>query len=137
MYFYNKYKRGDHCRIHEPLKEFIESEAAQAAGNGYIRQLTAAQGANEDVERAITNLQQFHLVGVLEELNTLVQDCNRILGINLDIGHRNFNPRTAKEQSDEITPEIDKRVRKICEPNLRVYESVRQRIAMHGSWLVE
>lgn len=133
-YFYNKYKtNSDHFRIHEPLDVFVESETARGEGNMYVQLLTEDRDAEDAVKRVIGNLQRFHLVGVLEEMDTLVRDCERVLGVSLKVGQKNTSPRT--EQEDEITPEIDKRVRLLCEPNLRVYEAVRERIIQQGSWL--
>lgn len=141
-YFYNKYKtNSEHCRIHEPLEIFVMSKAAKKAGNVYVRLLTAGVGTEDvgtedTVDRAIANLYRFHLVGVLEEIDVLVQDCKQTLGVSLNLGWQNASPRTKSDQADEVTPEIDKHVRALCEPSLRVYEAARARITSQGSWLI-
>lgn len=135
-YFYNRYKDGDHFRIRDSLDVFVESETARAEGDMYVRLLTADRDSSGAVGRAIENLQRFHLVGVLEDLDALVRDCRQLLGIDMEVGHRNAGPWSASDRRDEITPEIDRRVRQLCEPNLRVYEAVRERIASEGSWLL-
>lgn len=136
-YFYNRYKDGGHFRISESLEVFIESETARAEGDMYVRLLAADSDSDGAVERATQNLQRFHLVGVVEDLDALVRDCRQLLGIDIDIGHRNAGPRPQSSRRDEITPEIDRRVRQLCEPNLRVYEAVRERISSEGSWLLK
>lgn len=136
-YFYNKYKtNSEHFRIHAPLETYVTSEAAKMAGAIYVRLLTADVDADDAVGRAIANLHQFHLVGVLEEIDLLVQDCEQTLGVSLNLGWQNSSPRTKYDQAGEVTPEIDKRVRALCEPSLRVYEEIRARIISQGSWLI-
>lgn len=135
-YFYNRYKKEGHFRIHVPLEAFVESEMALKFGTTYSRLLTAERGADDAVYRSIANLQRFQLVGVLEEMDVLVHDIEHLLNINVDVEKKNKSPRTKEEQTAEITPKIDKRVRALCAPDIRIYDSIRERIASNGSWLV-
>lgn len=136
-YFFNRYKTDDHFRINEPLEVFVESKLAQYLGRNYVQVLTANGEAYTDkaVEQAIANLQRFPLVGVLEEIDTLLRDCERFLSVSIKPKLVNQNPRTKQQQKDEITPEIAERVNALCEPNRCVYEAIRLRIIQQGSWL--
>ena len=136
-YFYDRYKTGDHFRIHEPLEVFVESKRAQHLGRNYVEALTAKGEAEADdaVDRAIANLQRFSLVGVLEETDKFIRDCDQFLGVSIKLKQQNKNPRTKEQQENEISSEIAERVSALCEPNTRIYEAVRARIIQQGSWL--
>ncbi|MBI3154353.1 MAG: sulfotransferase family 2 domain-containing protein [Burkholderiales bacterium] len=136
-YFFNRDKPGqDHFRISEPLEVYIESPQARSLGSSYVSALMSADDSDSDdaIDRAVDNLQRFPVVGLLEHMNVLTADCERLLGITLPIEHHNKNPRTAEEQQREITPQIDARVRELCEPNRRIYDAVLSRIKEYGSW---
>lgn len=134
-YFYNRHKtNSDHFRIHEPLAEFVETERAQKMGRTYVRRLTADRKAPDAVETVILTLQRFDVVGVLEEMDALVRDCERVVGERLSVPILNTSPRGERERADEITPAIEAKVRALCAPDLRIYEAVRERIMRDGGW---
>jgi hypothetical protein len=136
-YYFDRDKDDDHARISEPIEVFVGSERGRKFGRHYVdRLLPAGDGDDPDaVDRAIEILQRFSAVGVLEELGTFVRDCERLLGVSLEVGHLNRSPRASGRRRDEVTPEIASRVEALCEPNRRVYEAVRARIAEQGSWI--
>lgn len=118
-FFYNRYKESDHCARTESLAEYLSTDRAKS-GQTYARQFGSG-----DVERAIENLSRFSVVGTLDNLAALQRDCERVLGIRLEVGHSRMNPRSTAEQQAEITPEIDAHVRALCEPDRYVYDAVR------------
>lgn len=132
-YFYGRYKtHSDHFRITRPLAEHAEHQWARGPQSMYARFLGVA--GEGQVGRAIATLERFDLVGVLEESETLVRECERVLGVGLSLERKNASPRSAEEQQDEVTPEIDRLVREIVEPDRRIYDAVRERIARRGTW---
>ncbi len=140
-YFYNKYKtHSQHFRTDLPIEEFLEARQGRNFGSNYVRCLTTvARGeelaSEEVVEQAIRNLDLFSVVGVLEDLGTFAADCEQRFGLRLGIEHRNANPRSGKQQREELSDEILERIRELCEPNFRVYDAVRARLAERGTWL--
>lgn len=128
QYFYDR-RQDSEVRIDAELTAFIESERAILMGNTYVRKLTEGFSATEAssdkaIKKAIENLNQFALVGVLEKLDTLVEDYQNSFATSLFIKKLNQNPTKKVEQQQKITPEITKKVEEICQPNLKVYQSV-------------
>lgn len=138
FYFFNRYKAEDHFRIDEPLDVFIESKRASDYGQDYIEKLTDIDQETEleyASKQAIANLQRFSLVGILEESDIFIRDCEQFLGVPIKIKHLNKNPRTIQQQKNEISAEIAERVNKLCEPNRHIYETIKAKILKQGSWL--
>ncbi len=141
-YFYNKYKtQSQDFNLDIPLEEFIETRKARRGGVIYVRNLVdnldiESAYSEENIQRAIENLQRFSIVGMLDQLNIFRSDFERRFGVSLDLGHHNRSPRSRSEQQDEMTPEIMEKVQALCVPNTRLYEAVRTRIEAEGSWLI-
>ena len=74
-------------------------------------------------------------MGVIEETDKFIRDCEQFLGVSIKLKQLKKNPRTKQQQENEISSEIAERVSALCEPNRRVYEAVRARIIQQGSWL--
>lgn len=140
-YFYNRYKtKTKDFRLETPLEEFVETRMAQRYGSLYVKNLVdnadIEDAASEDaIAQAIENLRHFSVVGVLDRLDLFAQDCDRRFGVQLDIGHHNKNPRSQSKQREEVTPEVEAKVKALCAPNTRVYEAVQAQLNAEGSWL--
>ena len=135
-YFYNRYKtKSDHYRISQPLEIFVETDRARKGGDMYARFLTGRSDADDAVSQVIENLHRFHLVGLLEEAETFIQDCQQLLGVKINVPRHNVSPRSTHQQSEEITPEIDAKVRALCASDLQIYRAVQGRILSQGTWL--
>ena len=125
-YFYDRYKSDrDHFGIDLPLIEFVETEQAKEFGAKYSQLF-----GDGDEEAALANLERFAIVGVLEQPLALSAALERLLGIPVRLGHKRENPRSVSDRRDEITPEIDARVRKLCAPDIRIYQAVRERTTL-------
>ena len=139
-YFYDRYKTSKHFKHDEPLAAFADSPSGEQFGWNYVKYLTGAhvqsrEDALENVEHAVTVLGTFQVVGVLEKIDVFAKDCLAALGVEIPVQHLNKNPRSAKEQGDELTDEVMKQVQYLCEPNARVYRAVVERLNQHGTWL--
>jgi len=135
-YFYNRYKtNSEHMRINESLAEFVQTERAQKEGSAYVQYLTNHRDSADAVERAIENLNQFHLVGLLEEMDVLTQDLQKLVGVHVKIPRKRVSPRPAQSRSEEITPDIQEQVLKLCEPDRHIYDAMRAKILRQNTWL--
>lgn len=130
QYFYDT-REESKVRIDSDLQSFIESERAILMGNAYVRKLTddiSPKNASSDeaVKQAIENLNKFALVGILESLDIFAMDYQNLFGAKLIIKHRNKNPVSISKRKEQIADEIRHQVEEICQPNIRVYESIKE-----------
>ena len=133
LYFFNRYKQSPRFKLHEDLESFIESEAALHLGSSYVYKLTDNISWNEAssekaIEQAIENLNKFALVGILEKMDSFIKDYETLFGGRLLIQKYNQNPLSKSQQKEPNTEEIKNKVKEICQPNLRVYESIVRKI---------
>jgi CYTH domain-containing protein len=103
-------------------------------GSDYICRLAegiSLQKASSDeaVNQVIENLNKFALVGVLEKVDIFARDYKSIFGAELHIERHNSNPASKSKQEEEITDKVRKKVEEICQPSIRVYESVLGRLS--------
>ncbi|MGB3511098.1 MAG: hypothetical protein WBA93_18060 [Microcoleaceae cyanobacterium] len=133
VYFFNRYKTSPHFKINQDLESFIESENAARMGSSYIWRLTdhiswSEAACDTAINQAIENLDKFSLVGVLERMNIFKKDYENLFGAKLIVQMYNKNPLSKSQQKEQITDEIKSRVEEICQPNMKMYESVMQKI---------
>lgn len=123
-YFFNVYKKNDDSyRINEDLATFIETPRGKGLGHLYVKYLggVASQEnyrSQEAVTRAKENLACFSAVGILENLEKFKATVKQNLGIALRIPHTNKNPASVTETD----PQILEKIAQICEPDIAVYE---------------
>lgn len=139
LYFFNRHKEADFFKVEEELETFVTSATARGYGCDYVMQFighdhcrdhgTVAStgdeysyyGTDAAIERAIGNLQKFHLVGCLEQLDCFVKQFARHYGTRLQIANKNRNPLATAQQQQVISEEVVAKVRELCRPNLAVY----------------
>lgn len=129
LYFYNRYKKSNHYALNDDLDMFLESELAVGYGSDYAMQFAGDDTitdftSQEAIDRAISNLKLFDLVGVMEQFPVFVQGFQSLIGVDLKIRHLRKNPVSHEEQRRAITPEILERVQELNRPNLAIYEYV-------------
>lgn len=132
-YFFNKYKEDSHFKIEDNIEDFLESERATALGCDYVSKLVGETGeidytSENAIKAAINNLHKFKLVGVIEDTDSFAKKYHDLFGAKLLIKRKNTNPRSKAKQQEEITDRVKNKVKEICKPNLRVYESVLEQI---------
>ncbi len=134
-YFFNRFKPGDHYGIEEDLEDFLESERAEAYGRMFLDYF----GANREessrrrvdkkaLDRAKRTLEKFAVVGFLEDLDEFREQLESLMETRPDILHHNSNPVAKRQRSKMMTPAIRKRVRRLCEPDLEIYEWAKQHL---------
>ncbi len=132
LYFYNRYKKGDFFRIEADLEDFVDSPAALGYGCDYVMQFAGDQAPPQDhvadfatppaIDKAIANLQQFHLVGALEHLETFAAQFQGLFAVQLQIANKNRSPVTKQKQEQQVSAEVLAKVQELCRPNTAVYD---------------
>lgn len=130
-YFYDRYKdRDDFGAIDADLASFLDTDRAQRMGRAHVDYLAAEATLEEagtaPVEAALANLDRFAAVGFLDDLGAFARRVEREVGVELDVDHRNRNPAGRSERERELAGHRE-RIRKLCEPDLRLYERARER----------
>ena len=122
-YFYNRYKQhSQHRAISLELEHYLQTDAARRQGSIAVRYIggTRADG-DYNSEAAITcakqNLEHFALVGCLEDLGRFVEVFQSRFHARLSIPQRNENPKDSAEIQSAITPDIERRIDALCEPD--------------------
>ncbi|MGK7911922.1 MAG: sulfotransferase family 2 domain-containing protein [Synechococcus sp.] len=126
-YYYNRYKQETHGQITLPLEEYLETTRARRFAGSYVWLLTAKDKKFEnisesDIENACQNLKNFHLIGLLEDLQDFSRRCQLLLGSSLDIPVLNTSPNRQKRYQD-IDDSSLRKIQEICLPSIRVYEA--------------
>lgn len=122
------------------LKSYLNSETAIKQGRKYVLTLTegiSLEKADSEVaiNQAIKNLDNFNLVGILENLDLFNKDYHQLFGAKLLIPKLNTNKVSHAKQKEMITDDILEKVKEICYPDLRVYEHVVRKLSSQSSWL--
>jgi hypothetical protein len=126
-FYYNKFnKNPNHVwRIEETLEEFIHTKSAVAYGNNYVNQIlgrpyNSGDVTNDDVQKAIQLLEQFSVVGILEEMEKFTEHFKNKFGVKLKLAKENSSPVKDIERP-EVSNETMAAIQKLCEPNLAIY----------------
>ena len=129
QYFYNRYKEDDHFSIDGGVEAFAHSETGRHLGSDFVHKLTdgiPARDCNSDtaIERALENIDNFDLVGVIEEIDAFTARFEQIFGFKLNIPHVNKSPVEKQKRKEMVTDEVLARVKAYCEPDLQVYNYI-------------
>jgi hypothetical protein len=138
LFFFNRYKEGDHYALELDLAEFLETEMAAGYGCDYAMQFAGddsitnftTSGAitqfttDEAINRAISNLKNFHLVGVLEKLPEFAKEFQALYKVKLEIPRMRKSPVSDSFKEKVVTPEILAQVKELNKPNIAIYEYV-------------
>lgn len=135
FYFYNRYKNWERARINTSIEEFIQTNRAQALGQDYVDWLTARRAFEEGkpfsapsryrVEAAKEVIDQFDVVGTLENLSKFEAHVQTELGWPLRIGHENKNPVSKEKRDRQVSDRVIEKIEELCAPNREIYEYAR------------
>ncbi len=133
-YLFNRYKPQKEGRIDLEIPEYLETKRAHDVGCDYVQLLTGLADAptthardREAIESALSCIDEFAVVGVLERMDWFKADFREAFGVDLRVLHSNPSPTSHNQRQREdraITPESRERVEKICKPNRIVYDHV-------------
>lgn len=131
-YFFNRYKEADHFKINDDLASFVDSGPGQRMGHFYVYNLTGegqfGSVSTETVTQAIEYLEKFSIVGCIEHLNIFLKQFEELYHIKLNIKAKNKNPLDKSKQKEQISEEIMKKVEKICQPDMEIYNFALSRL---------
>lgn len=130
FYFFNRHKDSSHFSTELDVESYAGSQLGRELGCDLVRRFapgTTYEGAatDEAVNRATANIRSLALVGLLEQLEQFTSGFDRTFGARLKIGRRNPSPVPMSAQREAISDEMRRAVEKICEPDTRVYQAVR------------
>lgn len=126
-YLYNTFKKSEHFQQDQPLDEFLETPRAEASGQMYVRYFShfPNEGSlTEGIDVAKQVLDDFSLVGTLENLDDWKVDYQCQFGGKLKIGRTNSSPSGAKRAKNEITKDQMDRIQLLCKSSMEVYSHV-------------
>jgi hypothetical protein len=136
QYYYNRYRGSNrqHFAVDDDLETYLDSDEGRALGSDYVAKFAGREfveaGADlrsdEAIERAISNLEQFSLVGFLDQMDRFAEQFELQFGASLAVGHTNRSPAAKKKKRARSSPTVRERVRELCAPDLRVYEAARK-----------
>lgn len=137
QYFFNKYKEDGHLKISDDLETYLLSDEGQSWGHFYVYILTGHGAGSKSIptqaiNKAITNLDKFPLVGCLEHLDDFINDFETLYHTKLEVGEKNKSPVSNSFKTQHITEEIQRKVEEICQPDLEVYNYALSRIGHLG-----
>ncbi|MEQ9233777.1 sulfotransferase family 2 domain-containing protein [Coleofasciculus sp. E2-BRE-01] len=127
QYFFDAFKKSEHARVNEDLEDFIKLKRGKKRGYSYITYLAgSANHSNwsmiERIQTAKNNLSKFQVVGFLENMDVFVSVFKSKFGLNIRVPYKNKNPVSHPKIDGNM---VDK-IRKICEPDIELYEYARE-----------
>lgn len=134
QYFYNLQKKDkEHFGIDESLEKFIASKEGVRLGQDMVQKFSGTARVTEDgsldrkahIDRAIQNIEKFHLVGILEDLDRFESDFKKSFGVSLHVRRKNKN---SKKNENLISPVIRKKIEYLCKPDVVIYNHVKKMI---------
>jgi len=135
-YFFNRYKKADHFKTDLSLEEFIDSEDGRSLGSLYSTLFYGkcdGEIVHSDASymKITGNIDKLACVGVTEHMDIFCRDFNRFFKVRIDVEKENKNPLKKDERSKFITESIREKVEEICEPDLKIYNYVLEKILSH------
>jgi len=121
-YFYNRYKQGDHYKLDVDLETYAATQPRSAAYTRMLADVRRRHFWRRPVTFANATLDRLDLVGCLERLPQFHRDLERLIGAPLEIGHERSSPASLEDRNSAITPEIRRRVERLCAQDRKVYE---------------
>lgn len=125
-FYFNKYNADPNhvWKINVSLEEFLNSDEAISYGSDYVTNILgkpdkALTVSGTDISKTISLLEKFSIVGILEETDQFSTQFKNAFGSPIYLTQANTSPAKARDKT--ITPEIEKKIRELCAPNLAIY----------------
>lgn len=126
-YFFNRYKKADHRKIEDDITAHLQSAFGQSQGYEYVKFLGGADRdgdytSRQAIERAKKNLHKFDIVGFLEYQDIFLEQFENRFGVRLNLDWKNQSPVSTSYRDSIILPEIEDKIKTICEPDREIYQ---------------
>lgn len=134
-YFFNWTKtESSPWRITTDLASYVESEYGRNDGCQLVKFIGGVREGgsywlDEAVEQAKENLENFAVVGILEDPDGLVAQIRREFGFNIRLGRANPSPVSGKDREAVVNDWILEQIRRVCAPDLQLYDYARRMAA--------
>lgn len=132
-YLYNRYKQSGHFRTEMPVEQYLESSSGAASGQIYAR-CFGRRGANlqDAISQAKDTLSSLDVVAFMDDPTTLTRPLERLLGQPLVMRHERPNPAPPDARRALENPAILRKIERICEPDLEIYDHIRRTVGTRG-----
>jgi hypothetical protein len=132
-YFFNRYKQGKHFATNLSIEEYADTEDGQSLGLLYHHIFNGNPDADieateEAYEKAIGNIDKLTCIGVVEHLDDFCRNFYERFGVRIAVDKKNKSPLSKKDRYEKITDAIIKKVEKICEPDIKIYNYVLEKL---------
>ena len=126
-YIHRAHKQGDtYFNTQMSLDEYLESDIGQIQSQAICEYFaSSSKKANEingvEYEAAKKNLAKFDLIGFVDDMPAFNQKFNKMLGININVGHKNKSVKSKSETGSIITSEHRQKIEKMCCQEVELY----------------
>ena len=103
------------------LKRFYKSIKLESS-NESNRNVEEEYQTNEAVNSAIKNLDNFDVVGLLENLGQFKSDIKRMLNMSLEIKYKKTSPAPMGNRELEFSTEIRHMIEDVCKWDYQIYD---------------
>jgi hypothetical protein len=129
-YNWSANRSAAHAALPQDFDEFLRSDRARLLGAEYVDMFadlppSADLRTPEAAERALKHLNQFDVVGCLDDLPGFADALEECLKIRLHFGHENQGSgRQNYLRFDDLSDEDQERVLSLCAPDLTIWHSI-------------
>lgn len=126
-YFFNRHKDSDHRKIEEDITTHLRSAFGRSQGYEYVKFLGGANKSGEytsgqSIDQAKRNLHKFDVVGFIEYQEDFLNRFENRFGVRLNLDWKNQSPVSTSYRNSIILPEIEDKIKTICEPDREIYQ---------------
>ena len=138
-FFYYKYRdviggRRRRLDITSDLESYARSVHGKLQGIEYtkyyggLRKDEGSYYTQAAIDLAKSNLENFRVVGVLENINKFEQEVYKLYGVKIAIGNRNSSPANKSSRDSEISEQSMSLIRELCKPDIEIYNYIASKI---------
>lgn len=126
-YVYDRYKTESWSKTGMEIEEYLRSDAGVVSGRAYLWYFSnmpddaSVRDFEPYVEEAVENLQQFALVGAMENMAALAEGFGRVFGKPLKISSVNRSPNPGGKQDIRQNTALMEHIREVCRPDMVLY----------------
>jgi hypothetical protein len=128
LYRYRRHKPGVEFSFSGSFPEFLTDDGWRREGHRYVDVFCGRDGldpsSDEAIERAVSNLRRFAVVGFTDRLDDFAADVGARVGKPVSIPHLNRSPVPQGEELEPIDEAHLAMAREVCAPDYRVVEEL-------------